>query len=343
MINRRISLCLALGILSGLSMSGQLTAVAEDASVRPSVAFIAPATQDQDDGCVWLHPHEPGQSTVIASDKSAGRVFVFDLDGRLLQEITVTKPGNIDIRHQIRFGGETVDLVVVNQRADGFKLVVFRVDPQSRKLERLEDDHCTTGPNYGGCLYHSRKSGRLFFFCTSETGSVGQYELKADGDRGVTATKVRTLEIGKCEGAVAADASDELFIAEEKKGVWKFSGEPDGPAMGELVVSVGKDGLKGDVEGLALYQPSGRKGAAYLLVSDQGRNRFMVYRGEAPHNFVAEFSVEGAVDSDGIDVCPANLGPQFPEGMFVCHTGRRPRGLLATPWQQIAKLLSIGR
>ena len=142
------------------ALSCAVAIAAENVVFRPTVEFVAPATVDQDDGCVWIDRTEPSRSTIIASDKSAGRVFVYDLEGKLLQAVAVTKPGNIDIRQQVRFGEKSIDLVVLNQRADGFKLVVFGVDPATRRLERLDDDRCATGPNYGGCLYHSAKSGR---------------------------------------------------------------------------------------------------------------------------------------------------------------------------------------
>jgi len=66
----------------------------------------------------------------------------------------------------------------------------------------------------------------------------------------------------------------------------------------------------------------------------------VAFRREAPHDFVADFSVDGAADTDGIDVCTANLGPAFPGGMFVCHTDRSPRPLLAVPWPQISAYLA---
>ena len=229
-----------------------------------------------------------------------------------------------------------MDLVVVNQRTGGFRLVVFRVVPESRTLERI-DEGCVTDPNYGGCLYHSMKTGRLFFVCTSETGNVGQYELKGNGRNQIIATKVRDLSVGKCEGAVADDETGMLYIAEEKKGVWKFAAEPDALANGTLIASVGENGLKGDVEGLAIYKTNNR---GYLLVSDQGRSRFMVYQREAPHQFVGEFSVDGATHTDGIDVSSANLGPKFPNGLFACHTDQNPRAVLLTPWSPIMKVLS---
>ena len=321
-----------------ISEKAENATLTQISTIVPTVQLTEEDTKDQDDMCVWVHQGDPAQSTMIASDKSASQVVVYALNGQVLQSVKIPKPGNIDIRQNVMIDGQPMDLVVVNQRTDGFKLVVFRVDSKSRKLERI-DDGCKTDPNYGGCLYHSMKTGKLFFVCTSDTGTVGQYELKGNGRNQITATKVRELSVGKCEGAVADDEMGMLYIAEEKNGVWKFHAEPDTSMTGTLIAAVGEQGLKGDVEGLAVYKRNGR---GYLLVSDQGRSRFMVYQREAPHQFVGEFSVEGATHTDGIDVSSANLGPKFPDGLFACHTDQHPRAVLLAPWGSIMKALSNG-
>lgn len=311
--------------------------VADDgAGLTPTSRLTNSESKDQDDMCVWIHPNNRSESTIIASDKSASRVFVYDLDGQVLQSISVPKPGNIDIRQSVTMDGTATDIVVVNQRTDGFKLIIFFVDPETRQLERV-DDQCATAPNYGGCLFHSPKTGRLYFLCTSESGAVEQLELVRSGRR-VNAKSVRTLNVGKCEGAVADDEASTLYVAEEKKGVWKFAAEPEGSAQGTLIAKVGDDALKGDVEGLALVK--GTDGTGLLLVSDQGRNRFAAYQRQAPHKFAGDFSVQGATQTDGIEVCAANLGPKFPDGLFACHTDQSPRWVLLTSWSRIAPELS---
>ena len=309
---------------------------ADVSTFSPTRQLVSPEIRDQDDMCIWVHPKDPAKSTVIASDKSANQVVVYSLDGQVVQSIRLPKPGNIDIRQNVVIDGESMDIVVVNQRAEGFKLDIFRVTPESRELERI-DDKCVTDANYGSCLYHNPKTGRLYCFCTSDIGVVGQYELKGNGHRGMKATKVRTLSVGKCEGAVADDENGYVFISEERKGVWKFAAEPDASVEGELIAPVGENGLKGDVEGLALVSA---KDGGYLLVSDQGRSRYQVYRRSAPHQFVGEFAIEGATHTDGIDVSSAMLGPQYPDGVFACHTDREPRGVLLTPWGQVAAKLT---
>ena len=57
------------------------TAGPASAAVEVQQVYSAPGSQDQDDMCLWTHPSDPALSTVITSDKVAGKIFVYDLDG----------------------------------------------------------------------------------------------------------------------------------------------------------------------------------------------------------------------------------------------------------------------
>jgi 3-phytase len=142
---------------------GQETASA----VRASMTCSDPASRDQDDMCVWIHPTDSSQSTIVASDKEANRLFVYDLDGKTIQTIGAQHPGNIDIRYGFPLGKGKVDIVAVNLR-DESKIAIYRVDSHSRHLQRIDNDAILTATNYGGTLYHSPKSGRFYFVTTSK-------------------------------------------------------------------------------------------------------------------------------------------------------------------------------
>jgi 3-phytase len=133
---------------------------------------------------------------------------------------------------------------------------------------------------------------------------------------------------------VADDEAGLIYISEEAKGVWQVGGEPEDRTPGQLVIKVGEHGLTGDVEGLAIYHRPERAG--YLIVSNQGSNNFQVYQRSKPQEFVGTFAIEGAQQTDGIDVCNANLGPSFPKGLFACHTGEKGCPVLLVRWEAIA-------
>ena len=314
---------------------------AADPVVAPVLKLTSPAADDQDDLCVWVHPENPADSIVIAADKSADRLFVYDLQGNVMQEIEADKPGNIDLRYGFMLAGKPVALAVVAIRSGGPRLQAFRVDPDQRRIERV-DAGISTGPNYGGCLYQSRKDGRLYFIATSEDGMVGQYELTDNGQERVVGDLVREWPLGKCEAAVADDATGMLYIGEENRGIWKLGAEPDEPAPGKLIVEIGEYGITGDIEGLAIM-PTGPE-TGYLLMSDQGTSRFVAFRRDGAHEHIGAFKIETAEDSDGIDAIPATLGDRFPQGLFACHSdAETPCPLLLVSWADILPHLTPGQ
>ncbi|MBE3069113.1 MAG: phytase, partial [Planctomycetes bacterium] len=293
----RLAALLAITLAAGAASGGDASHADRDGQeppvVEPVVACHDAAARDQDDLAIWVHPKDPAQSTIIASDKAAGRLFVYDLAGRTVQVVETPMPGNIDVRYGFPLGGRKVDIVAFNQRRNGFRIVVYAVDPATRKLERVDNGGIETGPNYGGTLYHSAKTGRFYFITTSMPGECEQYELADDGSGKVAGRKVRTWKAGFAEAAVADDERGKLYIGEESAGVWELGAEPDDPAPGRRVIRTGENGLTADVEGLAIHPDVG--GRRCLVVSNQSRNHFKVYRLD-DYALVGTFAVRGARD-----------------------------------------------
>lgn len=98
-------------------------------------------------------------------------------------------------------------------------------------------------------------------------------------------------------------------------------------ASGSIAAPFNGDGLTPDVEGLTIvYQPGG---TGYLLASSQAAsntlNSYIVYERQGTNAFIRTFkvvngaSVDGCGRTDGMDALAADLGPSFPNGMFVCQ------------------------
>ncbi len=335
-MRRVLNYCLCLATILGFC-----AAHADDnftVVVKPTRSLLATPAMDQDDLCVWVDPQDSSRSIVITSDKKAGRIFVYDLNGSLRQELPIDKPGNIDLRHRVKLGDREMSVVAVTVRTNGFRLQVYRVDPMTRLLERL-DSGIPTVPNYGGCMYHSPKTGRLYFITTSEDGVVGQYELTAGADGRVKGSLVREWTVGKCEGAVADDEAQTLYISEETKGVWSFGAEPDSSPQGQLLVSIGQHGIRGDMEGLAIRRTGPKTG--YLIVSDQGSSRFHVFDRSSNHRHLGAFSIEGVSETDGIETVSENLGSDYPGGLFGCHSDGDRCAIVLSSWKSISDALKL--
>lgn len=312
-----------IGVCIGLLSLAGTTGFAEPPEVRPVVTLKDPQIRDQDDMCIWRHPTNPALSTIITSDKTAAKLFVYDLEGTTLQVIPVDgKPGNIDLRHGFLLDGKKVDIAGVNERNHS-SIFLFAVDKDTRTLSRVDNGAIETGPNYGFTLYQSPKTGKFYAFTVSkrEGNGVEQYELVDDGNGTIAGAKVRTWELGQSEGCVADDETGQLYIAEEDRGIWKVGAEPGDPTPGELIIPLGPHDFVAEVEGLTICY--GRNASGYLIASSQGNSQYKIFQREAPHAFIASFQVEGAASTDGIDALNADLGPAFPNGVFTLHNGKR--------------------
>ena len=312
-----------------------------DPIVIPRLELRDLAIEDQDDMCFWLHPTDLAQSAIVCSDKSANKIFVYDLEGHTLQVVAAQKPGNIDIRYRVPLGGRLVDVVAFNERNTS-QIPVYVMDPVTRHLSRVDTGTNASGPNYGFTLYRSH-DGRLYAFTGPENNTtVRQFELKDDGaGHMVLGPVLRTVQPGGVvEGMVADDATGMLYVSEEPGGVWKYSAEPGGGTAGTKIAAVGVNGLTADVEGITIYYRGASAG--YLLVSSQGSSTFKVYDRQPPHAYLGTFTVQGVTSTDGIDVINLPLGSGFPQGVFACHNGTTsPFPVELLRWDEIATPLGL--
>jgi len=311
--------------LAFLLFAGSSLAFAEGvqapAELPVAVTLANPRHLDQDDMCIWVHASAPERSVIVTSDKTAEMLFVFDLDGKTLQELPVDgMPGNIDLRYGFPLGDKTVDIVAYNDRTQQV-IRVYAIDAETRQLTRVDDGSIRTGLNYGFALYRSPKSGKFYAFTVAEEapGGAEQYELMDNGEGRVTGKKVRAWAQPKSEGCVADDETGMLYIGEEEGGIWKLGAEPDDETPGQIIVPVTDHGFEADIEGLALLY--GPDGAGYLIASSQGNAQYKVFDRKAPHHYVTTFTIAGVSDTDGIDLVNVPLGAKFPAGIFAAHNG----------------------
>lgn len=306
------------------------------AEVRRVAAFreTRPVPNDgdaADDPAIWIDMDDPAQSTIIGTDKLGG-LGVYDLHGRQLQFLAGGRPNNVDLRDGFRLAGRSVTVVAAEER-DRDEILLFRVDPDTRRLRPVAERRIRVGMEvYGSCMYRSAESGRFYVFVGSQTGRTRQFRLVARRGGRVGAIAVRTFDVGgRAEGCVADDATGDLYVAEETRGIWRYRAEPGAGRRRTLVDRTGGRGhLTPDVEGLALADAG--SGGRYLLASNQGRNSYTVYRRGAADEYVTTFrivagpGIDGVRDTDGIDATTRPLGADFPTGLFVAQDGSNPGG-----------------
>ena len=181
-----------------------------------------------------------------------------------------------------------------------------------------------------------------------------QWVLKDNGNNKIGMTLVREFNVGsQTEGCVGDDETGDLYVGEENFGIWKYSAEPDGGDARVLVDSVDENGnLTADVEGLSIYY--GENGEGYLVASNQGADSYALYQRSGDNEFIGIFHVvadeatgiDGISETDGLDVTSANLGPDYPQGIFVAQDGRNiapaeRQNFKIVPWHRISEAMQL--
>jgi 3-phytase len=283
-----------------------------------------------DDSAIWVDDTDPGASVVIADNKAdaGGGIGVFDMRGKLVQFRSDGKIGNVDLRAGFMLGGRDTIVVAANNRSDN-TLSLWALEPATRTLTPVSARSIATSTgsdNYGLCLYHSRRSGKLYAFVTPNGGgSIQQLELFDNGKGRIDARAVRSLPISSItESCVADDDLGHLYVGQEDTAIWRYGAEPDAGVARTSVDAVGAGHLVADIEGMAIAYGARGPGCC-LFVSSQGTSTFAVYERSDANRFVRSFKVvaNGTIDAvsgtDGLDVTSRSVGPGFEQGMLVVH------------------------
>ena len=340
MVNRALSRRLAIAATLWLSLSVLTTIVTEPPShAAESPELVASDSETvpvfhsgdaMDDPAVWVHPTDKSRSLVMGNDKGGG-LETYDLDGSLVQRLAFGDQfwGNVDVRQGVQIGGLTRDLVGVIHRGARF----YTVDPTTRLLASTTEGAAPIGSSGEGfCMYESPTTNKVYAFSITIAGTVNQFELlDADADGLLESNPVRTFTVGsEAEGCVADDDTGALYISEENRALWRYSAEPGDGTVREAVDVLSDAGghLVNDVEGVTIVDEPG--GAGYVIVSVQNSpnpnaSYFSVYKRSPGNDFVKTFRVANGASSDdcdrtdGITASTAELGPLFPDGVFICQ------------------------
>jgi 3-phytase len=328
--------------------------------IRPAYQTQQVAS-DPDDPAIWIHPKDASRSLILGTNKTpapSGALVVFGLDGRTRQTLDgIDRPNNVDVEYGLSLGGRSIDIAVLTERLKR-RLRVFRINANEGTvadivpggLPMFEGQAGENGAPMGIALYKRPRDGAIFAVVGRKEGPTSgylwQYRLADDGAGRVKATKVR--EFGRFSGngeieAIAVD--DELghvYYSDEGDGIHKWHADPDHPRAATELAHFGKDGFKGDREGIAIYTLG--KGTGYILCTDQldGNSEYRIFRREGspgnPHDHSEVVSVfrGGADSTDGLEATSAALGTRFPHGLVIAMNGAG-RNFLVYDWAYVVR------
>nr|WP_297380107.1 phytase [uncultured Roseateles sp.] len=325
---------------------------ARAARPRPAIPVAVSSAQTEpvrgggdaaDDPAIWVHPTQPTRSLILGTDKKRG-LAVYDLQGRETQFLPVGRVNNVDLRQRLRHGGRDWDLAVATQR-DRHSVLLFGIDGGGR-VSTLAELPTGLDEVYGVCAGRN-PAGGLDVFVNDKDGRLLQLRV-ARSAGAWSATTVATMRLAsQPEGCVVDEPGRQLFVGEEKRGLWRVALDAEG-RLGDaaLILPVGET-LHADVEGMAVHRSAQ---GAWLVVSSQGDDSYVLLDADAPHAVKGRFRVglnpargiDAASETDGLDVSAAALGGEYSQGLLVVQDGHKrwPMGrqnFKLVPWQAVMR------
>lgn len=324
---------------NGLTQAGQEHKPDTDVVIKP-VFVTDSVAHDTDDPAVWINPADPAKSLIIGTDKEQdGGLYVFDLQGKIQPDKVVKglkRPDNVDVEYGLGLNGKPVDIAVTTERYT-HKLRIYAL-PGMTPVDGggLDMFVGETGVDYRdlmGIALYKNKAGQLYAMVGRKSGPtdgsyIWQYALADDGHGQVKATLVR--KFGKYSGkkeieAIAVDdEAGYVYYSDEGVGVRQYFADPD-KGNDELALFA-TEGFTQDHEGISIYRKDAETG--YILVSDQGANRFHIFTREGTagnpyqHKLVKVVTVS-AQQSDGSETISVPLNKTFRHGLFIAMSDDR--------------------
>lgn len=279
-----------------------------------------------DDPAIWYNAGNPAASLILGTDKNFG-VGVYTLTGELKQNLASGEPNNIDLRQGVGIGNFHGDLAAASNRV-GDVVSLYAVDADG--IRAVGEFKSVLDEPYGSCM--AVMDGKVVVFITYKTGEVQAHLLTELAEGRVEQSLLATIPLtSQLEGCVHDDATGVLYIGEEARGVWTtqltLAGDTLTFTPPALLDEVGgSSGIAADIEGLAMYV-DGTGG--YLIASSQGNDSYAVYDRTPPHAFRGRFRVrldaaagiDGAQETDGLEVSSRSFGPAYPQGLLVVQDG----------------------
>lgn len=295
--------------------------------LRPHIA-TEPVGEDADDPAVWIHPKDPSRSLILGTNKVAapgGALVVFGMDGRVRQRIEgIDRPNNVDAEG---------DLAVLTERLKSGLRLFHVAESGVRQIGFVPVFEGQTGEAaapMGIALYKRPRDGAVFAIVGRKTGPAQGYlwQYRIEGTR---ATKVREFGAfsggaGEIEAVAVDDEHGFVYYADEECCIRKWHADPDHPQATREVGTFGREGFKGNREGIAIHRD-------YIVCTDQipGGSEYRLYRRKGDQSAPVAILRGPADSTDGIEVVSRAMGPQFPRG-FLIAMNSRGKDFLLFPW-----------
>jgi 3-phytase len=227
----------------------------------------------------------------------------------------------VDLRYGFELKGRSFDIAAASNRTNK-SISLFAIEPDSGKVSFMNDIATDLNDVYGLCMYQA--GDQYYVFINDTDGRFQQYQLQVQQDK-ISGKLVREFKVAsQPEGCVADDINGQLYFGEEAHGIWQVAAQPTKSAP-QLIAAINAD-FVADVEGMSIYHLNNQR---FLVASSQGNNSYGVFALDDNNRYLGSFQiamnlakkVDGASETDGLDIVSVPLGSEFPQGLLVVQDG----------------------
>lgn len=281
---------------------------------------VASAGDAADDPAIWVNRQHPEESRILATNKKRG-LMVHDLQGKVLQQLDLGRVNNVDLRYGFQLKGRSFDIAAASNRTNK-SISLFAIEPDSGKVSFVNDIATDLNDVYGLCMYQAKD--QYYVFINDTDGRFQQYQLQAQQEK-ISGKLVREFKVAsQPEGCVTDDINGQLYFGEEARGIWQVPALAT-KSMPRLIAEVGEE-FVADVEGMSIYHLNSQR---FLVASSQGNNSYGVFALDDNNRYLGSFQIamnlakkiDGASETDGLDIVSVPLGSEFPQGLLVVQDG----------------------
>lgn len=320
------------------------------ADIETDEVVSPPKTDAADDPAIWVNLDDPNNSLVLGTNKLGG-IHIYDMLGKQKQFVQSGCMNNIDLRDNFEYKEQDVVLVAASNCTQN-SISLFYIDKQSLELsESILEIKSSVDLVYGLCMYTSPITNKYYVFVNGEGADVEQWEIQYANEN-LEARLVRGFKVSsKPEGMVVDDEKGILYIGVEEEGILKINAEPEYEFETVWVNGsnpTDRSFVSSDIEGLALYKTDS---VSYLLASSQGNFSYALFQLGEKEKYLSSFIindgiVDGAIETDGLEITNFPINENFPKGMLVVQDGYnfkndsiQKQNFKYISWEKIEKLI----
>jgi 3-phytase len=296
-----------------------------------------------DDPAIWVNLKNPEKSLILGTNKKAG-IYVYNLKGEVLQFVRTGNINNVDLRGDFIHNGKKMVLVAASNRSLN-TISLYLLDKKTGILsDTISNISSDVDEVYGISMYHNKINGNFYAIVNGKGGKIEQWHIKSS-DNKIVANRVKTFGVTtQPEGMVVDDESGMLYLGVEQDGIYYANLNSDTLKLNLIAESKDHNSsIVYDIEGLSLFK---YKKETFLVASSQGNFTYAIFNTSKNCKYISSFSIteneiDGAEETDGLDITAFSCGKKYPGGILVAQDGFNSDN--GKPVNQNFKIVSLSK